>query len=254
MKLTFQTPARGTALVLAILAATTLALGIAIFILANAPAQAAGPSRVLLPALQSQSGTFADRYEPNNTAAQNKLVAESSPVISLTFYSSVDPGSPNDPDWYAFNVNANTVLNVAAVSDGSLILYARAYLADGVTAIGIYTDVVGSSSLVLTNTTNTIQKYLIQVTNGTSENALYRLTYSYVAVPPPPNIGLSPDLYEPNDTIAEANIPAGTRSTPSFILVDNAITGLSFVPYTGRAVDEADWFEMYGRMACTGFV
>jgi hypothetical protein len=107
---------------------------------------------------------------------------------------------------------------------------------------------VGSATVVVTNTTSSIQQYLVEVTIGSSTNALYSLSYSYSTVPQPTVVpGLSPDVYEPNDTIAEAAIATGTRSLPSFIVVDSQIDNLNFNPYDSRPSDSSDWFEFYGR-------
>ena len=59
--------------------------------------------------------------------------------------------------------------------------------------------------------------------------------------------GVGPDSYEPNDTIQEAAVVNGSRTTPSFISVGSRIDSLSFYPYTSRDTDTADWFEFYGR-------
>ncbi len=196
-------------------------------------------------------GNFPDRYEVNDTAAQAKLVIDPSPVISLTFYVS-GTGMWNDTDWYFFNVNPNTILNLTAAST-NLLISARGFLSDGTTSVGVSTDIVGASTVVITNTSTGVQQYFIRVTNNSSGiNAVYTLNYAITPVPPPPATntpipGLSPDSYEPNDDIAEAGVPTGTRSTASFIAVGGSIPNLSFTPFTGRTSDTADWFLVYGR-------
>ncbi len=201
------------------------------------------------PAAQS-IGNFPDRYEINDTAAQAKLVIDPSPVISLTFFIS-GTGAANDVDWYTFNVNPNTILNLTAAST-NLLLSARGFLSDGATPVGVSTDIVGASTVIITNTSTGVQQYFIRVTSNSGINALYTLNYAISPVPPPPATntpvpGLSPDDYEPNDNIAEASVPTGTRSTASFIAVGASIPNLSFTPFTGRSSDTADWFLIYGR-------
>jgi hypothetical protein len=224
-----------------------------VLLFSNTSAYARQQANVHLLAPHAQFGGLPDRYEPNDTFVQAKLIAEASPVVSLTFYSTLSPsvGSPADVDWYAFNVNPNSVLNVNAAASGSIILHARAFITDENTGVGTFTDVVGSSSIAVTNTTATIQKYLVRVTNDSSTNAVYSLIYSSagVAVPTVTStpVGLGPDPYEPNDTIAEASVPTGTRGTASFIAVGARIDSLSFGPYVGRPIDTADWFQFYGR-------
>ena len=193
-----------------------------------------------------------DRYEVNDFYTQTQIIVDASPVISLTFCRS-GGCSPNDVDWYAFNVNPNTILNLTA-SSTQLLLSARAFRTDGATQVGVSNDIVGASTVVVTNTSANIEQYFVRITNNSGINAVYSLGYVLSAVPPatPTNTpipGLSPDAYEPNDNIGEASIATGTRSTASFIAVGASIPNLSFTPFTGResSGDIADWFLIYGR-------
>lgn len=199
-----------------------------------------------------QPANFPDRYEINDTAAQAQLVIDPSPVISLTFYVS-GTGLANDTDWYIFNLDPGKILNLTASGPGSLLLSARGFLPDGTTPVGVATDAVAASTVIITNTSPGLQQYFIRVTNNSGINSLYTLNYTISSIPPPPPTntpipGLSPDAYEPNDTIAEASVPTGTRSTASFIAVGATIPDLSFTPFNdGRPADTADWFQIYGR-------
>jgi hypothetical protein len=224
------------------LLAALAVLGVAVLttiMLATQPVIASQPT---------QSGCAADRFEVNDTYTQTRLIVESSPVVSLTFCT-VATGSYNDTDWYAFNVNANNTLNVTASGAGSLILTARGFLQDGVTPVGTSSSTVGSASVVITNSTSSIQQYYVEVKNGTTTNALYSIAYSSSTgpTPTPTPLGLNADAYEPNDGIAESNVATGTRGTSSFIAVGSRIDNLNFTPYSGRPTDSADWFQFYGR-------
>src|SRR6266496_2575805 len=84
------------------------AVGIfALCVLVNQPhAYASGQQRRAVSVPLNQ-GNIVDRYEPNDTFTQSRLIVDSSPVISLTFCTQ-SGCSPDDPDWYSFNVNPNT--------------------------------------------------------------------------------------------------------------------------------------------------
>ncbi len=203
-----------------------------------------------LPAMQVAIGP--DQYEPNDVVTEAKQILSASPVLSLTFYTS-NSGSPNDPDWYKFFVGSNSALMVSVQSFNNPLI-ARIYLSDGVTPVGTYVDTVGStatSTAIVTNTTSNTQAYYVLISNLTNTNAYYTLIYNTTPIAMPTAtstpLGVGPDAYEPNDTIAEAAIATGPRSTPSFIAVGSRIDNLNFYPYDSRTSDAADWFEFYGR-------
>ena len=206
----------------------------------------AGYAHAGLDARPTAQANVVDRYEVNDFYTQTKIIVDASPVISLTFCRS-GGCSANDPDWYAFNVNPNTVLNLTAAST-QLLLSARAFLTNGTTPVGSAFDSIGASTVIVTNSSANIQQYFVRITNNSGINAVYSLGYVLSAIPPAPP-GPGPDAYEPNDTIAEASVPAGPRLLPSFILSETPITALSFTPYTGRTDvgDAADWFMFFGR-------
>ncbi|MCS7061315.1 MAG: hypothetical protein RMN25_09140 [Anaerolineae bacterium] len=220
---------------------------VAFILLAFATSSAGAPHR---PA--AQLGNFPDQYEVNDTYTQSKLLA-GQVVVSLTFYVS-GTGNSNDQDWYSLFIGNNQILNLTAAAQQSAPLFARGFLTNGHTSAGTYTDNNNISTVTITNTSGNTQEYLIRVTNGSSQNLVYQITYAFAPIPPPPPTntplpGLVPDTYEPNDTIAEALLTTTVRGpVASFIAAGNSIQNLSFTPFNdGRPADTADWFSFYGR-------
>ena len=225
-----------------------LAAGLTIAVLLIADAAFAGaPGR---PA--SQEGNFPDAYEINDTYTQAKLL-QGQIIVSLTLYVS-GTGQPNDVDWYYLFIPSGQILNLTAEPRQPAPLLARGFLTDGVTPAGTFNDPGHNSTVTITNTGGTSQQYLIRITNNSPSNLLYQITYAFSPIPPPPPTntpipGLSPDAYEPNDSIAEALLTNTVRGpVASFIAVGNSIQNLSFTPFNdGRPADTADWFQIYGR-------
>ncbi|MGQ9814633.1 MAG: hypothetical protein ACUVR3_05710 [Candidatus Roseilinea sp.] len=200
----------------------------------------------------SPFATSQDIFEVNDTYTDAKPLSDS-PVPSLTFYVS-GTGQPDDPDWYQLPIPAGQILNLTASASQTAELLAEGYLTNGTTLVGTSTGPGQNSTVVITNSSNASQKYLVLVSNKSSFRLTYKIIYAFSPIPPPPPTatplpGLSPDAYEPNDTIAEAQLTNTVRgSFASFIAVGNTIPNLSFTPFNdGRPSDTADWFLIYGR-------
>lgn len=235
----------GRALRLTVLLAPALALAAAVLLVMGS-VSAGEQGR---PAYQA---TGPDAFEINDTYTQAAPL-QPSPILSLTFYVS-GTGQANDPDWYTLVLGNNQILNLTAQSLQPFPLLARGFAMDGTTPRGTFSDQSSSSTVIITNATGSNQQYLIRISNGTNFNLQYQINYVIAPVPPPPPTntpipGLSPDAYEPNDSISEALLTNTVRGpVASFIAVGNSIQNLSFTPFNdGRPADTADWFTIYGR-------
>jgi hypothetical protein len=208
------------------------------------PAAASQP----LPAPARQAGQFTDIYEPNDIPAQAKALPASG-FFSLTFMTT--SGFFTDTDYFVFTLASNQVITLTARRNGSAaILTIAAFQSDGTTPTGTPPS-SGTEATVVISNTGGASSYFVRISNVVDFYDTYRIDYVQAnlpsVVPTSTPVGLVPDPYEPNDTIAEANVPTATRSTASFIAVGARIDSLSFTPFGGRPIDTADWFQFYGR-------
>ncbi|MCS7087545.1 MAG: carboxypeptidase-like regulatory domain-containing protein [Thermoflexales bacterium] len=207
---------------------------------------------------------FTDTYDlqgdnatqPNATFVGNYTAVSCStpvPIVSNATLWRSGLGNPaNDVDWYRVQLGAQfrytiTLLQqqpsdlaflvlvqdqVGALLASSPSTYAFTTTFDAPTGGNFFIRVQAANAFTITNT----------------ENKPYQVTLCSSQLPPtptPPPPGLVPDPYEPNDDIAEASVPTGTRGTPSFIAVGTSIANLSFTPYATRTADDADWFRVF---------
>ena len=193
------------------------------------------------------AANYIDEFESNDTPSQAKPLPVSG-YYSLTFMTT--DGFFTDTDWYQFSL-ANSIITLTATRSGaSALISMDAFQSDGVTSVGVPLSSGAQASVVVSNTTGGASYYL-RIKNNVSQYDTYRIDYVVTSITQPTATptpsGLGPDAYEPNDTIQEAAVVNGSRTTPSFISVGSRIDSLSFYPYTSRDTDTADWFEFYGR-------
>lgn len=207
---------------------------------------------------------FTDTYDlqgdnstqPNATfVGTYAFVSCSSPVpivTNATFWRSGLGNPANDVDWYRVQLGAQYRYTITVsqqqpsdlaflvlIQDGSGALIASTPNAPAFTAT--FDSPAGGTYFIRLQAANAFT-----ITN--TENKPYQVTLCSSQFPPTPTptpLGLVPDPYEPNDTIAEASVPLGSRTTASFIAVGTSIANLSFTPYATRTVDEADWFRVF---------
>ena len=235
-------------------------------------AQAAAPARAGA-RLYLPSDVFTDTYEVNDAqpsayflGTYNQVPCSSGTgaqiINSATFWRSGLSNPATDVDWYritlgsqyqyTFTVNqqasSDLEFTISVLDTSNNVIYSQSNLSDATipfysyTGGSFYIQLAASNASAISGSENkTYQVFLCSsATNVTATPS-----------PQPPTLtpaGLSPDNYEPNDTLAEAAIATGTtRTTASFIAVGQRIDNLSFTPYTGRTNDAADWFQFYGR-------
>jgi hypothetical protein len=230
--------------------ATFVALSAAvvfIVLLASSAPSASAAQGIYAP--PQQVSQIPDPHEPNDTPAQIKPIPATG-YISLTFMTT--SGAFTDTDWFAVSIANNQIITLTAARLGGVAnIDIDAFLNDGVTPAGTQLSSGPSASVVVSNTSGVFNSYFVRISNAIPFFDAYRIDYVIanlpVVVATNTPIGLVPDPYEPNDSIAEANIITGTRSTASFIAVGARIDSLGFVPFAGRPTDTADWFQFYGR-------
>lgn len=249
------------------------ALLIAAGLLSTAPTASAADARAL-PAADLGSYALApsqiytdvfDLASPNNTQIQASdigagVISCGTPLAynNLTFYRGDVIPPAADIDWYKFTASAQFVYTITAkvqtVSDLNISMRLR-----DANNNEIYVQTKQDHTVSFYVLTGGVYSFQLNTTSGITdtEHKPYQISLcsSSTAVTPTPSPtssptpvpGSDPDAFEPNDTVAEAAVPNGPRTIPSFIAVGARHDNLSFTPYTGRSVDTDDWFQFYGR-------
>jgi hypothetical protein len=216
------------------------------------------------------SQVYTDQYDPNGThdsafsLGSFNTVSCASPVriiANATFWQGGLPNPAFNVDWFKISLGAQLVYTLTVLQQTPSDLQFSANLFDP--ASNLIFSQSGMTNTVMSFYSPSGGAYYLQLQAANAsvitdtQDKLYEAflcSFNTNITPTPTNaaatntpVGLVPDLCEPNDTIAEAAVPTGTRATPSFIAVDQRIDNLNFNPYDSRLTDSADWFEFYGH-------
>lgn len=191
-----------------------------------------------------------DRKEPNDSAGTAKTL-DGFTTISLTFYT--EGSSVTDQDWYVVGLAANQVITLNAISSGGGLvnMSVAGFSQAGGTALGVTGGGGSSAFAVISNTSGAPQSYAFRVTNLANQYAVYQVQYSVAPIQP---AGTLSDIFEVNDTPADALAPPNGGAVRSFLNVGNTFSTLYLPNFYDSAPlgsirenGDVDWYFFYGR-------
>lgn len=191
-----------------------------------------------------------DRKEPNDTAATAKTL-DGFTTISLTFFT--EASSSVDQDWYQIGLAANQVMTLTATTTGGGVvnMSVAGFSQDGGTALGITSGGGFSAFAVISNTTSVSQTYTFRVINAANQYSTYQIQYSIASTR---QTGALSDVYEINDSPADALAPPNGGVVRSFLNVGSTFNGAQLPNFFSTAPlgsirenGDVDWYFFYGR-------